>query len=135
MQTLILGVVLLLLPSEQPIGDGAAVGCRGTHVWVDRGSFTSRTAEGTVQVAITSGPGGQVEVLPDALVIVGRTRPFIEAYTTKTDANGRFAFPDLPEGEWRLNVCRAGFQSIDAALVVSPKAPKANLTLRTHLGW
>jgi hypothetical protein len=134
MQTWILGVVLLVLP-DQAAGSRVAIGCRDTHVWVDRGSFTSRTGEGTVEVAITSGPGGQVEALPDALVIVARTRPFIEAYTTKTDSNGRFAFPGLPEGEWRLNVCRAGFQSLDAGLVVSAKAPKAELRLRTHLGW
>ena len=113
-------------------GANPALGCRGTHEWVDVGELNATAVAGKVEVRY---PGGDSAALPETTVIVARVQPFIQAYVAQTDANGEFTIPRVPEGRWRVNVCKAGFKTLDAGLTVSGTGAHRPLRFTTELDW
>ena len=52
-----------------------------------------------------------------------------QTFTTVTDAQGSYVFPDLPEGTWKFHIEMLGFAPIDRELSVAPGAPSARWDL------
>jgi Carboxypeptidase regulatory-like domain len=109
-----------------------AVGCRDTHEWVEVEDLVATTVVGRVEVRY---PGGDSARLPEATVIVARVQPFIQAYVTQTDSRGEFTMPQVPEGRWRVNVCKAGFKTLEASLAIGGNTGHPPLRLTTELDW
>lgn len=107
------------------------VGCRDTHEWVEVGDLEATAVVGRVEVRYS---GGDTARLPEATVIVARVQPFIQAYVTRTDARGEFTMPQVPEGRWRVNVCKAGFKTLEASLAIGVKTAQP-LRFTTELDW
>ena len=127
----VLGTALLAgLVAEQP--SPPTVGCHNTHEWVNVGQFEAKAVVGRVEVRYS---GGDLARLPEATVIVARVQPSIQAYVTHTDNQGEFTTPDVPEGRWRVNVCKAGFKTLEADLVIDGKAAQEVVRFTTELDW
>lgn len=109
-----------------------AVGCRDTHEWVDVGVLEAAEASGTVSVRY---PAGDEHPLPEATVIVGRVEPFIEAFVGITNDRGEFAIDGIPDGLWRINVCKEGFKTLEGNLDLNPQQTARELELVTQLDW
>jgi hypothetical protein len=128
---------LLLAGAATLSGSGSTsssptVGCRDTHEWVDIGQHSVSVVGGKLSVRY---PAGDAHPLPEAIVIVARVEPFIQAFVGETDQEGRFAIAGVPEGQWRINVCRPGFKTLEGAIGVAPDAASERLELVTELDW
>ena len=113
-------------------GGSPAVGCRDTHEWVDIGQHSVSAVGGSLAVRY---PAGDTQPLPEAIVIVARVEPFIQAFVAETDRRGRFSIPGVPEGQWRINVCKPGFKTLEGSMKLAPDAASEKLELVTELDW
>lgn len=68
-------------------------------------------------------------------MIVARVEPSIEAHVARTDARGRFRMPQVGEGRWRINVCLAGFKTLEADLAIAASVASSKLRLVTEVDW
>jgi len=127
-----LATVLLVALAVESHDAPPSVGCRNTHEWVDVGELDATTVVGSVEVRYDAGDSAR---LPETTVIVARIKPSIQAYVAETDARGEFAMPYVPEGRWRVNVCKAGFKTLEATLTVNDKAAHRQLRFSTELDW
>ena len=50
--------------------------------------------------------------------------------TTVTDRQGLYQFPDLADGQWKIEIEMSGFSTLDAAVNVAPDAPQAKWDLK-----
>jgi hypothetical protein len=46
-------------------------------------------------------------------------------FTAVTDDQGQYSFPDLPDGNWRIEIVMQGFSPMTVEVVVGPNAPPA----------
>ncbi len=73
---------------------------------------------------------GQVQF--NGLPVPGATITAAQAdktFTTVTDQQGGYVFPNLPDGTWKLHVEMLGFAPIDREVAVAPNAPAAQWDL------
>jgi len=127
-----LAAILVLALSVENRDARPSVGCQDTHEWVEVGELAAATVKGSVEVRYS---GGDSAPLPETTVIVARVQPFIQAYVAQTDARGEFTIPQVPEGRWRINVCKAGFKTLEGSLTVGHKAAHRQLRFITELDW
>src|SRR5580692_5708205 len=59
--------------------------------------------------------------LPGATVTAGRAG---QTFTTVTDPQGRYLFPDLPDGAWTIHVNMLLFAPVQRDVTVGPGAPE-----------
>ena len=123
--------VLLVALAAESHDAPPPVGCRNTHEWIDVGELDAATVVGSVEVRYEAGDSAR---LPDTTVIVARVHPSIQAYVAHTDKHGAFAIPQVPEGRWRVNVCKVRFKTLEATLTVD-KATHRELRFTTGLDW
>jgi len=128
----VVAVALLAALAVEQTDAPPTVGCRDTHEWVDVGELTAALVAGSLEVRY---PGGDSARLPEATIIVARVQPFIQAYLAHTDSRGEFTMPQVPEGRWRINVCKAGFKTLEGNLAIDGQAPRSPLRLTTELDW
>ena len=88
--------------------------------------------KGSVEVRY---PGGDSTRLPDATVLVARVEPFIQAYVGYTDQDGEFHIPQVSQGRWRLNVCKGGFKTLAAYVMIEGGDSGPALRFTTELDW
>jgi hypothetical protein len=127
-----LAAALLAALAGEPREASPTVGFRDTHEWVDVGELAAAAVVCSVEVSY---PGGDSALLPEATVIVARVLPVIQAYVTHTDSRGEFKLPQVPEGRWRINVCEAGFKTLEANLTTGGQMAHSPLRLITELDW
>jgi trimeric autotransporter adhesin len=65
--------------------------------------------------------------VPGATVIATRGE---KKFTTVTDAQGKYAFPDLADGTWTIQVQMLGFEPLKSETTVGPAAPAAAWELK-----
>src|SRR5882672_4299276 len=51
-------------------------------------------------------------------------------HTTTTDENGRYAFPELADGVWKLEIEMLGFQTLTNEVAVAHNAPSPDWSLK-----
>ena len=127
-----LTALLFVAVAVQTHDTSPSVGCRNTHEWVDIANLATASVGGFVEVRYA---GGDAAPLPETTVIVARVEPFIQAYVAQTDERGEFRISGVPDGRWRINVCKAGFKTLEGNLTVGDKAPDRQLRLTTELDW
>jgi hypothetical protein len=86
------------------------------------------SASGTLRIRY---PAGDTAPLPGATVIVARVELLIQAFVTETGQDGAFSMADVPEGKWRINVCEAGFETLEGTVTLAPGARATRLELVT----
>src|SRR4051812_14765859 len=74
---------------------------------------------GTVKVGGLPVPGASVTA------VKGETR-----HVTTTDENGYYAFPNLPDGVWKLEIEMLGFDKISTEVGVAFDSPAAQWSLK-----
>jgi hypothetical protein len=47
-----------------------------------------------------------------------------------SDEEGRYSFPDLPDGAWKIEITMTGFATIDQVVTVSPNTPSSKWELK-----
>jgi hypothetical protein len=73
------------------------------------------------------------QVLSNNLPVPGATviaTQGMKKFATVTDVQGRYAFPNLPDGVWQLEVEMPFFTTVEQAITVAPKAPAAKWNLK-----
>ena len=50
--------------------------------------------------------------------------------TTVTDAQGSYSFPDLPDGDWTVQIEMTGFATVRQTVTVNPNAPALQSALQ-----
>jgi hypothetical protein len=65
--------------------------------------------------------------VPGATVTASQAQ---KTFTTVTDIQGLYSFPDLTEGTWTMHVAMLGFAAVKQDVVVGPNAPPAKWELK-----
>jgi hypothetical protein len=53
-----------------------------------------------------------------------------EQFSTVTDRQGLYEFPDLADGQWKIEIEMSGFSKLDGKVTVTPDAPQGNWELQ-----
>ncbi len=84
-----------------------------------------------VAVLFASQFGGQVTFnalpVPGATVTAAQTN---QHFSTVTDPQGLYTFPNLPAGTWTISVEKLGFAGLTRTVVIGPTTPPANFDLK-----
>ncbi len=102
----------------------------------------------TEEVAVASVPAlnghlvvedaaGAVHPLPAATVHLSGVGGVADGrqYHQETSEDGSFSFGSIPDGRYRLTVCREGFVTLVSTVVVSRRAVARPVRLATRLDW
>ena len=65
--------------------------------------------------------------VPGATVVLTRGS---QKFSTVTDRQGLFEFPDVADGIWKIRIEMRGFAAVDADATIGPKAPYPNWQLK-----
>ena len=96
-------------------------------------SFQAVFAQGgsaLIRGTVSDSTGGSV---PEAEVSVRHSGTGV-LWTTKSDAEGRFALPQLPIGTWEISVRKAGFKSFAHTGVVLQAAQRLTFDVTLQVG-
>jgi hypothetical protein len=101
-----------------------------SHVVSESREVDSSILEGTV---FTAGYRPSEFPVPVA-VLYARRLPDSKVLTVEVDAEGRFAVPDLAEGQYEIGVCANGWKPWRGRVRIHRDGPKGGLALPLELG-
>src|SRR3954452_8061493 len=102
------------------------------------GVFLCGTGSGWAQAVANAGVSGQVAD-PTGAAVVGATVKMTETdkgvpHTTTTDADGRYTFPTLPVGPYRLEATMAGFKGYSQTGIVLQVGDRPEINVPLQVG-